>query len=87
MGLNDFLRKGKEEPLPDKQPEQSKEEPKEEPVIHVVQAGESLSKIAREHYGDAMKWNVIYEANANKISNPDIIHPGDEFVIPTLKES
>ncbi len=82
MGLNDFFRKGKEEPLPDKEPKTA-----EEPVIHVVQPGESLSKIARAHYGDPMKWKVIYDANAAKISNPDLIHPGDEFVIPTLTKS
>ncbi len=86
MGMNDFFRKGKEEPL---QPEEPKtiEEQKEELVIHVVQPGESLSKISREHYGDPMKWKVIYDANAAKISNPDLIHPGDEFVIPKLTES
>ena len=86
MGLNDFFRKGKEEPLPDKEPKTT-EEPKEEPVIHVVQPGESLSKIARAHYGDPMKWKAIFDANAAKISNPDLIHPGDELIIPKLTES
>lgn len=85
MGLDDFFRKGKEEPLPDiKKPAAEPTPPPE--VIHVVQAGESLSKIAKEHYGDAMKWNIIYQANSDKISNPDLIHPGEEFVIPKLKE-
>ena len=85
MGLNDFFRKGKEEPLPDAQ--KPAEEPAPTPaVIHVVQPGESLSKIAKEHYGDAMKWNLIYEANSDKISNPDLIHPGEEFVIPKIEE-
>ena len=85
MGLNDFLRKGKEEPLPEKENEKTEQE--KAPVIHVVQPGESLSKIARQHYGDPMKWKVIFDANSAKISNPDLIHPGDEFVIPTLTES
>ncbi len=86
MGLNDFLRKGEEKPLPKTEKEEIP--PKEEPqVIHTVQPGESLSKIAREHYGDAMKWKIIYDANAEKISNPDIIHPGEEFIIPKLEES
>lgn len=49
---------------------------------YTVQAGDSLSKIAKREYGDASKWKAIYEANRDKISNPDLIHPGQSLTIP-----
>ena len=47
-----------------------------------VQAGDSLSKIAKREYGDANKWHVIFEANRDKIENPDLIHPGQVLTLP-----
>ena len=47
-----------------------------------VKAGDSLSKIAKRELGDANKWKAIYEANKDKIKNPDLIHPGQELTIP-----
>jgi len=49
---------------------------------YTVRSGDSLSKIAKAQYGDASQWKRIYEANRDKISNPDLIHPGQEFTIP-----
>ena len=49
---------------------------------YTVKSGDSLSKIAKHVYGDANKWHQIYEANRDKIKNPDLIHPGQEFTIP-----
>lgn len=49
---------------------------------YVVVAGDSLSKIAKRHYGDANKWNRIYEANRDQIKDPDLIHPGQKLTIP-----
>ena len=49
---------------------------------YTVKSGDSLSKIAKHFYGDASKWHRIYEANKDKIKNPDLIHPGQEFTIP-----
>lgn len=49
---------------------------------YTVKSGDSLSKIAKGVYGDADKWHRIYEANRDKIKNPDLIHPGQEFTIP-----
>ena len=51
---------------------------------HTVQSGESLSKIAKHYYGDAMKYNAIFQANTNILSNPDLIHPDQVLVIPKL---
>ncbi len=49
---------------------------------YTVVAGDSLSKIAQREYGDASKWKRIYEANKGEIKNPDLIHPGQSFIIP-----
>ncbi len=51
---------------------------------HTVKSGESLSKIAKLYYGDPMKYKNIFEANRNILKNPDIIHPGQELVIPNI---
>ncbi len=49
---------------------------------YTVVPGDSLSKIAKRELGDANKWNAIYEANRDKISNPDLIHPGQVLTLP-----
>ena len=49
---------------------------------YTVKSGDSLSKIAKAHYGDGSQWKRIYEANRDKIKDPDLIHPGQEFTIP-----
>ena len=49
---------------------------------YTVVAGDSLSKIAKREYGDAGKWPVIFEANRDKIKNPDLIHPGQVLTLP-----
>jgi len=51
-------------------------------TTYTVKAGDSLSKIAKQFYGDAGKWKKIHAANADKIPNPDLIHPGLELTIP-----
>lgn len=51
---------------------------------HTVAGGESLSKIAKHYYKDPMKYNAIFEANRGLLDNPDVIHPGQELVIPNL---
>lgn len=51
---------------------------------HTVQKGESLSKIAKHYYGDPMKYNAIFEANTDKLKNPDLIYPDQELIIPNL---
>ena len=59
-------------------------EPKETPQTrtYTVQAGDTLGKIAQTLYGDGSKWETIFEANKDKIANPDAIEIGQELVIP-----
>ena len=49
---------------------------------HVVKSGESLSKIAKHYYGDAMMYKQIFSANTNILNNPDVIYPDQVLVIP-----
>jgi len=51
---------------------------------HVVQRGETLGKIAKHYYGNAMKYKEIFEANTDKLKNPDLIYPDQELIIPNL---
>lgn len=51
---------------------------------HTVESGESLSKISKHYYGDPMKYNAIFEANKDQLKSADVIHPGQELVIPKL---
>ena len=49
---------------------------------YTVKAGDSLSKIAKAHYGDANQYTKIFEANRDKLKDPDKIFPGQVLVIP-----
>lgn len=53
-------------------------------ALHTVKSGESLSKIAKYYYGDAMKYPKIFEANRDQLNNPDVIHPDQKLKIPKL---
>ena len=53
-------------------------------TFYTVVSGDSLSKIAKEHYGDAMKYPMIFEANRPMLSDPDKIYPGQVLRIPAL---
>ena len=53
-------------------------------TYHTVKSGDSLSKIAKEVYGNAMKYPVIFEANKPMLSHPDKIYPGQVLRIPSL---
>ena len=47
-----------------------------------VQPGDNLSKISKQFYGDANKYMKIFEANKDKLADPDKIRAGIELVIP-----
>ena len=51
-------------------------------ATYTVVSGDSLSKIAKHHYGDANQWRRIFEANRDQIKDPDLIHPGQVLKIP-----
>ena len=50
---------------------------------YTVKTGDSLSKIAKEIYGDASQWKRIHQANSDLIADPDKIQPGWTLTIPT----
>ena len=52
--------------------------------FHDVVSGDTLSAIAKKYYGDANKYNVIFEANKPMLSDPDKIYPGQKLRIPAL---
>ncbi len=54
-----------------------------EAQFHTVVSGDSLSKIAKNYYGNAMKYPVIFEANKPMLSHPDKIYPGQVLRIPS----
>lgn len=58
------------------------EEPEPEAKFYTVQRGDTLSKIAKEFYGNAMKYPVIFEANKPMLKDPDKIYPGQVLRIP-----
>ncbi|TXM96069.1 LysM peptidoglycan-binding domain-containing protein, partial [Methylobacterium sp. WL103] len=44
--------------------------------------GDSLWQISRRTYGAGDRYTVIYDANQQQIRNPDLIYPGQIFVLP-----
>ncbi len=51
---------------------------------HVVRRGESLWAISASEgvYGTGSRWRALYAANRARITNPDLIYPGQELSIP-----
>jgi len=49
---------------------------------YTVRAGDTLSKISKEFYGNANQYMKIFAANKDKLSDPDKIKAGMELVIP-----
>jgi len=96
MGLFDFLKKGEQKPVEQPKTGAAKDstggffnqgqagQPADTAGMdtYTVKSGDSLSKIAKQYYGDPMKYNKIFEANKDQISNPDLIQPGWVLKIP-----
>ncbi|MCL4117489.1 UNVERIFIED_CONTAM: hypothetical protein GTU68_062961 [Idotea baltica] len=55
-----------------------------EAQFHTVVSGDTLGKIAKNYYGNAMKYPVIFEANKPMLEHPDRIYPGQVLRIPAL---
>src|SRR5215475_12379289 len=49
---------------------------------HVVKAGDTLSHLALQYYGNARKWPQIYEANKETMRNPNYIYIGQKVIVP-----
>jgi LysM repeat protein len=49
---------------------------------YTVKSGDSLSKIAKQFYGNAANYMKIFEANRNVLQDPDRVQPGQQLVIP-----
>ena len=60
--------------------------PEPEAVFYTVQSGDTLSKISKTHYGEAMKYMKIFEANQPMLKDPDKIYPGQVLRIPPQEE-
>ncbi|WP_120971596.1 peptidoglycan-binding protein LysM [Comamonas sp. lk] len=58
--------------------------PEPEAQFHDVVRGDTLSAISKKYYGDANKYNTIFEANKPMLSSPDRIYPGQKLRIPAL---
>ena len=66
--------------------EEAKAHAETEDVTYTVQSGDTLSGIAQRFYGNAHKWPEIHAANKDKISNPNLIYPGQTLTIPDVDE-
>jgi nucleoid-associated protein YgaU len=84
-------------PAPESRPKPEPDEPKPQPpqpekpaaqtgggdaATYTVQSGDTLWKIAKQHYGEGSKYMQIFEANKDLLKDPDHIYPGQELVIP-----
>ena len=58
--------------------------PEPEAQFHTVVRGDTLSAIAKQFYGNANKYMVIFEANKPMLSDPDKIYPGQVLRIPPV---
>jgi len=63
--------------LPASQPESGPQ-----PLRHVVADGETLPLIAQHYYRDITLWPLIYQANQDRLSSPELLPVGTELVIP-----
>ncbi|MBP93028.1 MAG: peptidoglycan-binding protein LysM [Flavobacteriaceae bacterium] len=58
-----------------------------EAQFHTVVSGDTLGKIAKKFYGNAMKYPVIFEANKPMLTDPDKIYPGQVLRIPAVDKA
>ena len=53
---------------------------------YTVAKGDTLSSIAKNHYGKASAWHQIFDANRDVIDDPDRIFPGQVLRIPARED-
>jgi nucleoid-associated protein YgaU len=61
---------------------QAAQAPAAQAKTYTVQSGDTLSKIAKDHLGNANAYMKIFEANKDQLSDPDKIKPGQVLRIP-----
>jgi nucleoid-associated protein YgaU len=61
---------------------QAQQQQQPQAKIYRVQPGDTLSKISKQFYGSANDYMKIFDANRDKLSNPDKIQVGQELKIP-----
>jgi len=81
QGTSDLIRVGWRLAIPPKDPDPLPESDPS-PEIVVVTPGESLWSIAEEFLGDGTQWPTIAEANESVITDPNLIQPGWQLVLP-----
>jgi nucleoid-associated protein YgaU len=96
MGLFDFLKKGEQKPVEQPKTGAAKDSTggfftqgatgqtaaNTSMDTYTVKSGDSLSKIAKNFYGDAQQWHKIHEANKDQVKDPNLIQPGWILKIP-----
>ncbi len=56
--------------------------PPPEPRTYTVVSGDTLSKVAKQFYGDANKYMRIFDANKDQLKDPNMIRVGQVLKIP-----
>ena len=57
-------------------------EPADDVEYYTIESGDSLSKIAKQFYGNAMDYPKLFDANKEVIKDPDLIYPGQKIRVP-----
>jgi nucleoid-associated protein YgaU len=87
----DFFKKGKEVPVAKPQAPAQPQKPAQPTTPapsaaatreYTIKSGDTLSKIAKQYYGNANDWKKIFEANKATIKDADKIFPGQKIIIP-----
>jgi len=55
------------------------------PANVIIRSGDNLWTISRRTYGHGIRYKSIYSANTDLIRNPDLIYPGQVFLLPTQR--
>nr|WP_304054766.1 LysM peptidoglycan-binding domain-containing protein [Enterocloster clostridioformis] len=72
-----------EQPIPAAaSPEPERPAARPQVKTHTVKSGDCLWNIAKKQLGDGSRWKEIHDLNRDKISNPNLIHPGLVLVMP-----